>query len=125
MKQKSYKQILNNAEILLLCKYINQKIKDFKKYLKELMSDVSKVSTGDERKELIGLIHEYKSDILYYERLKEKLMTDSSVSFPDALELWCMADNKEQYDKIHNDLHLSIVKKLKEYNEKLSSKKTK
>ena len=125
MKQKSYKQILNTAEILMLCKYINQKIKDFKKYLKELMSDVSKVSTGDERKELIGLIHEYKSDISYYERLKEKLMTDSFVSFPDALELWCMADNKEQYDKIHNDLLLSIVKKLNEYNEKLSSKKTK
>ena len=33
-----------------------------------------------------------------------------------------MADNKEKYDKIHNDLHQSIVTKLKEYNEKQSGK---
>ena len=124
MKQKKYSEILSYDEISLLADYISEKIKIFQKVKTDTFTEIRSLKeTNDERrKELHWIISEYSSDISAYKRMRDRLLTNDLAPYNDILELWCMADNKEKYDKIHNDLHQSIVTKLKEYNEKQSGK---
>ena len=124
MKQKKYSEILSYDEISLLVDYISEKIKIFQRVKIDTFAEIRNLKDGDDerRKELHWIISEYSSDISGYKRMRERLLTNDLAPYNDILELWCMADNKEKYDKIHNELHQSIVTKLKEYNEKQSGK---
>lgn len=124
MKQKKYSEILSYDEISLLVDYISEKIKIFQRVKTDTFAEIRnlKDDNDERRKELHWIISEYSSDISAYKRMRERLLTNDLAPYNDILELWCMADNKEKYDKIHNDLHQSIVTKLKEYNEKQSGK---
>ena len=124
MKQKKYSEILSYDEISLLVDYISEKIKIFQRVKTDTFAEIRnlKDDNDERRKELHWNISEYSSDISAYKRMRERLLTNDLAPYNDILELWCMADNKEKYDKIHNDLHQSIVTKLKEYNEKQSGK---
>lgn len=124
MKQKKYSEILSYDEISLLVDYISEKIKIFQKVKTDTFAEIRslKEANDERRKELHWIIGEYSSDISAYKRMRDRLLTNDLAPYNDILELWCMADNKEKYDKIHNDLHQSIVTKLKEYNEKQSGK---
>lgn len=124
MKQKKYSEILSYDEISLLVDYISEKIKIFQKVKTDTFAEIRNLKDCDDerRKELHWIISEYSSDISAYKRMRDRLLTNDLAPYNDILELWCMADNKEKYDKIHNDLHQSIVTKLKEYNEKQSGK---
>ena len=124
MKQKKYSEILSYDEINLLVDYISEKIKIFQRVKTDTFAEIRSLKETDDerRKELHWIISEYSSDISAYKRMRDRLLTNDLAPYNDILELWCMADNKEKYDKIHNDLHQSIVTKLKEYNEKQSGK---
>ena len=129
---KTYEEILTDDEIQLLCGYISDKILIFKKAKDELIEELKNVDEeklSKENRELLSerkkLIREFSRDIDYYGGMITKLTTGAKAGYADVLELWCMADNKEHYDKMHNELHLSIVSKLKEYNDKQSKTKRK
>lgn len=112
---KRYSQLLTNEERELLINYIIEKINVFKKIKKEIENEDTSKMDSSLLKDRRAIIRQCGHDISYFINLETKLRTDGMARKSDALELWCMADNKEQYDKIHNDLHITIVNKLKEY----------
>lgn len=113
---KLYKDVLTELEIELLINYLIEKIPKVRKAKDELSELISsgKFTDPHDIKMIRGCIGEYGHDISYYKRLIEKLKNNEVCSPNDAMELWCMCDNKENFDGCHNEMNNRIITKLKE-----------
>ena len=54
----------------------------------------------------------YGNDITIYEKMMENIKSDKQMREQFLFELYDLITNREYFDKIHNPLHKSIIKKI-------------
>lgn len=125
----------------LITRYLYNKIKAFKKAKSEIQmlkpDDVFEIMKDDEVYDIFGkrlnkktrckktpmqraleirlsIITSYTTGITQYYNLIAKIKEDKKLNENEILELHCLITNKENFDKIHNLLHISIIKKIEQ-----------